>query len=161
MNPDGTHINDCLGHPDGSLVDNIEDVDIVVGFLAETTRPHGYAISETQFHIFIINASRRLFSDRFFTESFQPAFYTQLGYDWVMNNGPGPKQFEPGPINGHADQEVLPLKRVLLRAMPELAPELAHVVDAFDPWARDRGQYYSVEWRARADAKGKDPSFPQ
>src|SRR5262249_17109475 len=33
----GTDVNDCLGHPDGSMVDNIEDVDIVVGFLAEST----------------------------------------------------------------------------------------------------------------------------
>ena len=88
-NPDGNAINDCLGHPDGSMVDNIEDVDIVVGFLAETTRPHGFAISETQFHVFIINASRRLFSDRFFTSSFRPEFYSSFGLNWVMNNGPG------------------------------------------------------------------------
>ena len=155
---DGTEINDCLGQKDGSLVDNIEDVDIVVGFLAETTRPHGFAISETQLQIFIINASRRLFSDRFLTSSFKPAFYTDLGYDWVMNNGPGKKQFEPGEINGHAEQEVSPLKRVLLRTMPELAPELAHVVNAFDPWARERGEYYSLIWKPRADAKD-DPAF--
>ena len=114
----GTEANDCLGRPNGSTVDNIEDVDIVVGFLAETTRPHGYAISETQFHIFIINASRRLFSDRFFTSSFRPEFYSQLGIDWVMNNGPGGKQFEQGEPNGHIKQEISPLKRVLLRAMP-------------------------------------------
>src|SRR5690606_19031203 len=54
----GQFINDCLGKPDGSIVDNIEDVDTVVGWLAEYTRPHGFAISETQFHIFILNASR-------------------------------------------------------------------------------------------------------
>ena len=112
-------INDCLGHPDGSMVDNIEDVDIVVGFLAETTRPHGFAISETQFHIFILNASRRLFSDRFFTSSFRPEFYTTFGLDWVMNNGPGEPVMEEGEPNGH-EQQVLPLKRVLLRTMPEL-----------------------------------------
>jgi Animal haem peroxidase len=157
LDPSGKPINDCLGHPDGSTVDNIEDVDIVVGFLAETTRPHGYAISETQFHIFIINASRRLFSDRFFTSSFRPEFYTQFGLDWVMNNGPGDKQWEEGEPNGHK-QEVTPLKRVLLRAMPELAGELAHVVNAFDPWARDRGQYYSLDWKPRPDA-ASDPAF--
>jgi hypothetical protein len=46
-NADGSPINDCLGHPNGTLVDNIEDVDTVVGYLAESTRPHGFAISET------------------------------------------------------------------------------------------------------------------
>jgi hypothetical protein len=147
----GHPIDDCLGHPNGTSVDNIEDVDLVVGWLAESTRPHGFAISETQFQIFIINASRRLFSDRFFTSSFRPAFYTQFGIDWVNNNGPGGKQWEDGEPNGHR-QEISPLKRVLLRAMPELAPELKHVVNAFDPWARDRGQYYSLDWKARPDA---------
>ncbi len=79
LNPDGSAINDCLGQPDGTMVDNIEDVDTVVGWLSEFTRPHGFAISETQFHVFILNASRRLFSDRFFTSSFRPEFYSQLG----------------------------------------------------------------------------------
>ena len=153
----GPDDNDCLGHPNGSMVDNIEDVDIVVGFLAESTRPHGYAISETQFHIFIINASRRLFSDRFYTSSFRPEFYTRLGMDWVMNNGPNGKQFEPGESNGHK-QEVSPLKRVLLRAMPELAADLMDVIYVFDPWARDRGEYYSLAWRSRANAQS-DPAF--
>ena len=101
------------------MVDNIEDVDIVVGFLAETTRPHGFAISETQFHIFIINASRRLYSDRFFTSSFRPEFYSTFGLNWVMNNGPGEPVMEDGTPNGH-EQQVLPMKRVLLRTMPEL-----------------------------------------
>ena len=40
LNDDGSSINDCLGHPDGALVDNIEDLDTVVGFLAETTPGH-------------------------------------------------------------------------------------------------------------------------
>src|SRR5947209_15397419 len=105
---------------------------------AETTRPHGYAISETQFQIFIINASRRLFSDRFFTSSFRPEFYTRLGVDWVDNNGPGKPQIEKGTPNGHT-QPVSPFKRVLLRNIPELSAELDSVVNAYDPWARDRG----------------------
>jgi hypothetical protein len=154
---DGRPINDCLGHPDGSMVDNIEDLDLVVGFLAETTRPHGFAISETQFHIFIINASRRLFSDRFLTSSFRPEFYTRLGIDWVINNGPIGKQWEDGEPNGHK-REVSPLKRVLLRAMPELAGELKGVVNAFDPWARDLGEYYSLAWTPRPGAES-DPAF--
>jgi hypothetical protein len=155
VNADGSPINDCLGHPNGSLVDNIEDVDTVVGFLAETTRPHGFAISETQFVVFIVNASRRLFSDRFFTSSFRPEFYTQFGVGWVNNNGPGPKMMESGKPNGH-EQPVSPLKRVLLRAMPELAPELQNVVNAFDPWARDRGEYYSLDWKPRPGAESDE-----
>jgi hypothetical protein len=156
-NPDGTPINDCLGHPPGGLVDNIEDVDTVVGYLAEFTRPHGYAISETQFVVFILNASRRLFSDRFFTSSFRPEFYTTLGVNWVMNNGPGPEVMENGTPNGHK-QPVLPLKRVLLRNIPELQGELSNVVNSFDPWARNRGQYYTLDWTPRPGAES-DVSF--
>ena len=156
-NPNGSPINDCLGNANATEVDNIEDVDAVVGWLAETTRPHGFAISETQFQLFILNASRRLFSDRFFTSSYRPEFYTIFGLDWVNDNGPGGKRMEQGEPNGH-EQEVAPLKRILLRNAPELEPELRHVINTFDPWARDRGEYYSLEWEARADAKS-DPSF--
>jgi hypothetical protein len=155
LNDDTSPINDCLGHPNGSLIDNIEDVDTVVGWLAEFRRPHGFAISETQFVVFILNASRRLFSDRFFTSSFRPEFYSALGVEWVTNNGPGPEVMEQGAPNGH-EQPVSPMKRVLLRTMPELAEELQGVVNAFDPWARDRGEYYSLEWKARAGAEGDE-----
>jgi heme peroxidase len=157
VNTDGTPINDCLGHPNGSVVDNVEDVDTVVGYLAEFTRPHGFAISETQFVVFILNASRRLFSDRFFTSSFRPEFYTQMGVDWVNHNGPGPVQMEKGEPNGHREP-ILPLKRVLLRNIPELKSELDPVINAFDPWARDRGQYYSLAWKPRSGAES-DPAF--
>jgi hypothetical protein len=157
LNSDGSPINDCLGHPDGSLVDNIEDVDTVVGWLGEYTRPHGYAISETQFQVFILNASRRLFSDRFFTSSFRPEFYSALGVRWVEDNGLQGKQYEPALQNGHK-VEVSPLKRLLLRAAPELKPELDHVVNAFDPWARERGTYYTLGWKPRPGAEA-DPAF--
>ena len=157
---DRPYINDCLGHPNGTMVDNIEDVDTVVGYLAEPVRPHGFAISETQFVVFILNASRRLFSDRFLTSSFRPEFYTRMGVDWVNNNGPGKPQYEPGEVNGHDKQPVSPLKRVLLRNIPGLEKELAGVRNAFDPWARDRGQYYTLEWKPRPGAES-DPSFPR
>jgi len=157
LNDDKSPINDCLGHPNGSLIDNIEDVDTVVGWLAEFRRPHGFAISETQFVVFILNASRRLFSDRFFTSSFRPEFYSALGVEWVTKNGPGPEMIEEGAPNGH-QQPISPMKRVLLRTMPELAEELQGVVNAFDPWARDRGEYYSLEWKPREGAE-KDEAF--
>jgi hypothetical protein len=156
LDANGQPINDCLGKPNGTVVDNIEDVDVVVGWLAESTRPHGFAISETQFTVFILNASRRLFSDRFFTSSFRPEFYSHFGVNWVNNNGPE-QMMEQGRPNGHRD-EVSPLKRVLLRVTPELASELQHVVNVFDPWARDRGSYYSIDWKPRAGAES-DPAF--
>jgi hypothetical protein len=156
-NNDGSQINDCLGFANGTMVDNIEDLDTVVGYLAESTRPHGYAISETQFVVFILNASRRLYSDRFFTRNFRKEFYSQLGFDWVNNNGPE-AVCETFPINGHKNEPVSPLKRVLMRTIPELRPQLADVANAFDPWARDRGKYYSLAWKPRAAAKG-DPAF--
>jgi hypothetical protein len=106
--------------------------------------------------VFILNASRRLFSDRFFTSSFRPEFYTTLGHDWVRNNGPT-VEMERGAPNGH-EQPVSPMKRVLLRTIPALSAELEHVVNVFDPWARDRGDFYSLQWKARPDAAG-DPAF--
>ena len=145
-------ITDCLGRPHDTEVDNIEDLDLYVGWHAETTRPHGFAISETQFQVFILNASRRLYSDRFFTSSFRPEFYSTLGLRWVKENGPDGIVMEAGKPNGTA-QPVSPLKRVLLRTMPELADELRPVINAFDPWARDRGEYYSLAWRPRQGAE--------
>ena len=153
----GNPITDCLGFADGTLVDNIEDVDTVVGWLAEFRRPHGFAISETQLQVFILNASRRLFSDRFFTSSFRPEFYSSFGLRWVTENGPDGKQMERGSPNGHA-MEVSPLKRVLLRNVPELRQALEPVINAFDPWARDRGTYYSLQWTPRSEARS-DPAF--
>ncbi|TAL08577.1 MAG: hypothetical protein EPO02_12530 [Nitrospirae bacterium] len=150
---------DCLGYPDGALIDNIEDLDTVVGWLAEFPRPHGFAISETQFQVFILNASRRLYSDRFLTSSFTPAFYSTLGHQWVIDNGPDGTVLEKGMPNGHK-MEILPLKRVLLRTIPELEPELERVVNVFDPWARDRGKYYSLQWKPRAGAKS-DEAFKE
>ncbi len=155
-NDEGTRISDCLGYADGTMVDNIEDVDTVVGWHAEFTRPHGFAISETQLQVFILNASRRLFSDRFFTSSFRPEFYSHFGVQWVTDNGPYGKMMEQGRPNGH-EMEVSPLKRVLLRNVPELQPELEHVVNAFDPWGRERGAYYSLQWKLRPDA-ASDPA---
>jgi len=101
--------------------------------------------------------TRRLFSDRFFTSSFRPEFYTRLGIQWVMENGPDGKVLERSLSNGH-QVEVSPLKRVLLRNIPELKMELGPVINAFDPWARDREGYYALDWKPRPDARA-DPAF--
>lgn len=156
-NTDGSPINDCLGRPNRTRIDNIEDVDALVGWLAEFVRPHGFAISETQFQVFILNASRRLFSDRFLTSSFRREFYSDLGVQWVNENGPDGKIMEKVQSNGH-DIEVSPLKRVLLRTIPELKSELDPVINIFDPWARERGEYYSLAWKPRPGAEN-DQAF--
>ena len=64
---------------------------------------------------------------------------------------------ERGKPNGH-EVQVAPLKRVLMRTVPELGPELANVVNTFDPWARDRGEYYALDWKPRPGAES-DPAF--
>ena len=104
-----------------------------------------------------MNASRWLFSDRFFTFSFRSEFYIYFGVEWVINNGLNGKVMEKGRPNGHED-EVTPLKRVLQRTIPELAPQLEYVVNAFDPWGRDRGEYYTLDWKARPGAES-DAAF--
>ncbi len=87
----------------------------------------------------------------------RPEFYSTFGLAWVNHNGPGDQQIEQGKPNGH-EQEVSPLKRVLQRTIPELREQLDGVVNVFDPWARDRGEYYSLEWLPRKGAEG-DTAF--
>ncbi len=95
------------------LYDNdIEKVDLMVGLYAEPL-PEGFGFSETAFRIFVLMASRRLKSDRFYTDDYRPEIYTQEGLDYVRNNG---------------------LKSVLLRHMPELKPVLERVANPFAPW---------------------------
>ena len=154
-NADATAINDCLGHADGSMVDNIEDLDTAVGYLAEIDRPHGFAISETQFVVFILNASRRLFSDRFLTSSFRPEFYSTLGVSWVNNNGPTP-MIEPR--EQRTRNARLAAQTCAAANHSGAQGRVDQVVNAFDPWARDRGAYYSLRWKPRNGAES-DISF--
>jgi len=91
---------------------NIDLVDPMVGMYSEAP-PLGYGFSDTAFRVFILMASRRLKSDRFFTTYFTPDVYTKLGYDWVQKTT---------------------LKDVLLRHHPDLAPALESVELPFAPW---------------------------
>jgi len=61
---------------------DIEAVDLMVGLYAEPL-PDGFGFSETAFRIFILMASRRLKSDRFYTADFTPEIYTDFGINWV------------------------------------------------------------------------------
>jgi hypothetical protein len=75
--------------------------------------PKGFGFSDTAFRIFILMASRRLKSDRFFTNDFRPEVYTQVGFDWVNNTT---------------------MKDVLLRHYPELEPVIGDIERTFAPW---------------------------
>jgi hypothetical protein len=96
---------------------SVDKVDHLVGMLAETPPP-GFAFSDTAFRIFILMASRRLKSDRFFTDDFTPEVYTPAGMTWIRDNG---------------------MRTVLLRHLPELAPHVADVRNLFFPWERGKG----------------------
>ena len=67
---------------------DIDRVDTTVGMFAEPL-PRGFGFSDTAFRIFILMASRRLRSDRFFTTDFTPQVYTPTGLRWIENNGMG------------------------------------------------------------------------
>lgn len=106
--------------------DDVEQIDALVGQLAETVRPDGFAFGETSFQIFILNASRRLMTDRFFTESYTPDVYTQEGIDWV---------------------ESQTMVDVLRRHFPNLGLSLTGVENAFKPWDLKVPANYK-EWAA-------------
>jgi heme peroxidase len=91
---------------------DLDGVDLQVGLLAETP-PKGFGFSDTAFRIFILMASRRLKSDRFFTNDYTPEVYTPEGLTWV-------------------DESTM--VDVLLRHHPELHPALEGVRNAFAPW---------------------------
>jgi hypothetical protein len=93
---------------------DVELIDMQIGSRAESQRPTGFGFGETLFQIFILNASRRLEADRFFTESYTEEVYTKEGLAWVDD---------------------ATLKAVLLRHYPELAASgLSNVANAFEPW---------------------------
>jgi hypothetical protein len=66
------------------VYDTVEDVDLQVGMMAESKRK-GWMVSQTAFHVFILEASRRIASDRFLCRDFTPEVYTKTGYDWVCS----------------------------------------------------------------------------
>jgi hypothetical protein len=98
----------------GSDHDAVERLDLLVGTLAEGHRPTGFGFGETMFQVFILNATRRLQADRFYTDSYNEEVYTPEGLRWIDD----------------AD-----FKSVLLRHHPELAATgLANIRNAFEPW---------------------------
>jgi hypothetical protein len=91
---------------------DIDRVDLQVGMLGEPVPP-GFGFSDTAFRIFILMASRRLKSDRFFTNDYTPEVYTPEGLEWIEKTN---------------------MSDLVLRHHPELAPALDGVKNAFAPW---------------------------
>jgi Animal haem peroxidase len=92
--------------------DDIEKVDLIVGMFAEPL-PRGFGFSDTAFRIFIVMASRRLNSDRFFTRDYTPQVYSPVGMQWI---------------------DETTMSTVLLRHCPELRPALRGLDNAFTPF---------------------------
>jgi hypothetical protein len=95
---------------------DLEKVDLMTGLYAEPLPP-GFGFSETAFRIFVLMASRRLKSDRFFTDDFRPEIYTPFGIQYIKENS---------------------MLTVLTRHYPDLAPALQGVDNAFKPWRNVR-----------------------
>ena len=98
-----SELRDVYGH--------VDRVDLMVGLYAER-RPKGFAFSDTAFRVFVLMASRRLKSDRFFTSDYTREVYTQTGLDWIDN---------------------ATMSKILLRHYMELAPVIRRD-NAFKPW---------------------------
>lgn len=64
---------------------DIENVDLLVGTLAEADRYPGYAFGNTPFYIFALMASRRLMADPFFSDYYTKDYYTKQGIDHVQD----------------------------------------------------------------------------
>lgn len=94
--------------------DDIDTVDLMTGLHAEDV-PKGFGFSDTAFRVFILMASRRLKSDRFFTRDYDKEHYTETGLRWIDQNS---------------------MKSLLVRHYKELEPSLAAVDNAFKPWGR-------------------------
>ena len=64
---------------------DLESVDLMTGLYAEPL-PAGFGFSETAFRIFLLMASRRLKSDRFFTDDYRAEVYGEFGLDYIRKN---------------------------------------------------------------------------
>jgi hypothetical protein len=93
---------------------DLEAVDLQVGMYAEQPIP-GFGFSETAFRVFLLMASRRLQSDRFFTTDYNKQTYTKAGLKWI---------------------EDATMTRVILRHFPAFNDLLRNQENAFAPWPR-------------------------
>eukprot|EP00568_Trieres_chinensis_P013823 CAMPEP_0183299132 /NCGR_PEP_ID=MMETSP0160_2-20130417/5938_1 /TAXON_ID=2839 ORGANISM="Odontella Sinensis, Strain Grunow 1884" /NCGR_SAMPLE_ID=MMETSP0160_2 /ASSEMBLY_ACC=CAM_ASM_000250 /LENGTH=701 /DNA_ID=CAMNT_0025461311 /DNA_START=72 /DNA_END=2177 /DNA_ORIENTATION=- len=67
-----------------SVYTDIEQVDFMVGCIVDKERPEGFAFGVVPYYIFLVMASRRLLSDRFFQEGLTVDNYTEVGIQYVV-----------------------------------------------------------------------------
>jgi hypothetical protein len=91
---------------------DIDRLDLMIGLYSEPL-PRGFGFSDTAFRVFVLMASRRIKSDRFFTRDYTPEVYTREGLEWIDETS---------------------MRTVLLRHFPQLEPALRGVTNAFAPW---------------------------
>jgi hypothetical protein len=91
---------------------DVEKLDLTVGMFAER-RPTGFAFSDTAFRIFILMASRRLNSDRFYARDYDARVYSETGVRWIDD---------------------ATMTSVLHRHWPALSGVLPAGANAFQPW---------------------------
>ena len=91
---------------------DIDSVDLMVGMFAEDL-PDGFGFSDTAFRVFILMASRRLKSDRFFSKDYRAEIYTPFGLEYIYRNN---------------------MRTILKRHYPKLEPALVGITNAFAPW---------------------------
>jgi hypothetical protein len=91
---------------------DVDKVDAGIGILAEP-KPAGFALGFCQFYQFVLNAPRRVKSNRHLTEGFTYAEY-QEGMDWVEHGG--------GMLGAMA------------RHLPGIRAQMEGVTRAFTPW---------------------------
>ncbi|KJZ77188.1 hypothetical protein HIM_03509 [Hirsutella minnesotensis 3608] len=94
--------------------DDIETVDTLVGSHSEPL-PKGFGFSDTAFRIFIVMASNRLKSDRFFAQDWNAETYSKEGLHWVQHTT---------------------MKDILVRHCPELGRVLEKSKNVFAPWEK-------------------------
>jgi hypothetical protein len=91
---------------------NLERVDLMAGLYAEPL-PQGFGFSETALRVFILMASRRLKSDRFFTDDYREELYSEFGLNYIKQTT---------------------MLSLLKRHYPAVAPALEGLENAFHPW---------------------------
>jgi len=91
---------------------DVDQVDVGIGILAEP-KPEGFALGFVQFYQFVLNAPRRIKSNRFLSEGYTYQEYLE-GMNWVEHGGG--------------------FKGAIRRHLPKLAAQLEGVKRGFAPW---------------------------